>query len=178
MPRAEREKGKRGERAVRNYLLDRIRHPPEIRRGYQYRGGADEPDLTIDALSIAIEVKNCKKPPKLAALFQVQRDLEAAGLLDTWHPIAVCHKTREPWAESAVYMPHSDFMELVQAADLKSHTARDPSEYMLCDGYFHTRWWESRYRGGHFVAGTLHGLGWLLDHLWNNTRPGGHHGEE
>jgi hypothetical protein len=84
-----RRKGIDYERVVRNRLAC-IFGEENVRRGLQYRDGADCPDVIAPGLWI--EVKRGRLTNPRAALRQATRDSEGKGLI----PIAVCKDDHDP----------------------------------------------------------------------------------
>lgn len=83
-----REKGKRGEREAAEFLRHRNF---EARRGQQYRGGEDSPDL-ITSLPCHIEVKFTERLNIYAALEQAERDASDGEI-----PVVMHRRKRKPW---------------------------------------------------------------------------------
>jgi len=82
------QKGKRGERLLRDVFRE---HGFTARRGQQYAGGTDSPDVIVgelDWLHIECKVGNCNMTD---AVVQASRDA-------AWKPWVVCHKpNNKPW---------------------------------------------------------------------------------
>lgn len=76
-------KGKRGERELAAYLRD---HGIDARRGQQYHGGPDSPDVVAERLPFHLEVKRCERLSLYPAVDQAAAD---AG--DGVPPL-VCHR--------------------------------------------------------------------------------------
>ncbi len=103
MGKASRDKGKRGEREIA--ALFRA-HGFNARRGQQFRGGGDSPDIIHDIPGLHVEVKFRENVSPYAALDQVSRD---ADLEDT--PVVFMRKLRKPWI---VIMDADDFLEIIE----------------------------------------------------------------
>ena len=104
MGKASREKGKRGEREIA--ALFRA-HGFQAKRGQQYRGGPDSPDIVHDLpYGLYVEVKFREQVSPYAALEQVSCD---AALEDT--PVVFMRKLRKPWI---VVMDADDFLDLME----------------------------------------------------------------
>lgn len=67
-----RQKGKRGEREWAAYLREQGYH--DARRGQQFAGGGDSPDVVCDSLPIHWEVKRVEKLNVYDAMNQAMRD--------------------------------------------------------------------------------------------------------
>jgi hypothetical protein len=83
--RMQREKGKRGERECAAALNAVLGGDANARRGVQFQGGNDSPDVRLD-LPIHVEVKRCEALNLYAALEQAREDAPA-GM-----PAIVCHR--------------------------------------------------------------------------------------
>lgn len=98
-----REKGKRGELELAHTLTD-FGFP--ARRGQQFQGGADSPDIVCEDLSaFHIECKRVEVGNPYRWLKQAQRD---AG--DGKTPIVMHRKSNEEWV---VVLALGDFLKLV-----------------------------------------------------------------
>ena len=97
-----RRKGAVGEREIAKYLRD---HGfTEARRGQQYKGGADSPDV-VGLTGFHIEVKRVERLDLNAAMEQSIRD---CGENET--PIVVHRRNNDYWK---VTMRLDDFMEVI-----------------------------------------------------------------
>ena len=103
MGKASRDKGKRGEREIA--ALFRA-HGFNARRGQQYKGGPDSPDVVHDIPGLYVEVKFREQVSVFSALEQASRD---AGYEDT--PVVFMRKLRKSWI---VVMDADDFLDLMQ----------------------------------------------------------------
>lgn len=74
MGRLSRTKGKVGEREVADILR---RHGIAARRGVQYRGGVDSPDIVTDMQDVHFEVKRTEKLDVWGSLAQAASDAPA-----------------------------------------------------------------------------------------------------
>ena len=83
-----REKGKRGELELAKLLRE---HGFEARRGQQYKGGGDSPDV-VGIPHIHIE---CKRVEKLMLMQAYEQSFRDAGEGEI--PVVVHKKNREPW---------------------------------------------------------------------------------
>ena len=82
MGRASREKGKRGEREAAAELGGII--GVAARRGVQFHGGPDSPDVVIDA-AIHVEAKRVESLQLYPALDQATADAPAGKVPIVWH---------------------------------------------------------------------------------------------
>ena len=99
-----REKGKRGERELANWLKERGH---DARRGQQYAGGTDSPDVICETLpGVQIEVKRTEKLNLYAALAQAQFDSLGQGIPTVWH-----RKNNREWV---VILSAEKFLELLK----------------------------------------------------------------
>ena len=106
MGKTSREKGKRGEREVANLLRT---HGYDARRGVQYHGGNDSPDV-VGLKGIHIEVKRTERLDLYGALSQSKGD---SG--DDM-PIVVHRKNDCEWV---VIQPLEDWIELYKAWEVE-----------------------------------------------------------
>ena len=110
MGKSEREKGKLGEREVRDILRD---HGwSDARRGQQYHGGPDSPDV-VGIPGMHFEVKRVERLDLKSAIKQSRDD---AG--DNEVPVVVHRRSREPWY---VTLSFEDFLEYVQGAQMATY---------------------------------------------------------
>lgn len=98
-----RRKGIAYERVVARELRDVF--GDDVRRGMQFRDGAEAPDVI--APCFWIECKRGKRTNSIAALKQANEASDGKGL---W-PIAICKNDNEP---ATVTMSFEDFLELVR----------------------------------------------------------------
>lgn len=106
MGKASREKGKRGEREVAAILRD---FGYDARRGVQYQGGEDSPDV-VGLPYVHIEVKRTERLDLYGALSQSKAD---AG--DDM-PIVVHRKNNAEWV---VIQPLTDWLALFGAYEIE-----------------------------------------------------------
>lgn len=104
MGKASRDKGKRGEREIA--ALFRA-HGFNARRGQQYKGSSDSPDIVHDVPGLHVEVKFRENASPYAALEQVSRDAGYEG--DA--PVVFMRKLRKPWI---MVMDADDFLNLMK----------------------------------------------------------------
>ena len=101
MGKAQREKGKRGEREVaaiaRNHGFD------GTHRGQQYRGGGDSPDV-IGIPGIHPEVKRVERLDLHAALAQSAGDAAEGEI-----PVVIHRRSREQWY---ITLPYESFLDI------------------------------------------------------------------
>lgn len=107
MGKAERERGKRGERYVAKRIRERL--GIEARRGVQYSGGPDSPDV-VGLPGFHIEVKNVNRLDLSKAIDQSINDAA-----DDERAIVIHHKDRKPWY---VTIDFEDFLDLYEKAYL------------------------------------------------------------
>lgn len=100
MGKASREKGKRGERMFAKLLRD---HGYDAKRGVQYQGSPDSPDV-VGLPGVHAEVKFVEKLNLHSAMEQSKRD---AG--EDEMPIVAHKRSREEWL---VTMRFEDWIEL------------------------------------------------------------------
>ena len=103
MPKRSRDKGKRGEREVVALFKS---HGFEARRGQQYRGGPDSPDVIHDVPGLYVEVKFREQTSLFVALEQASRDAAPEDA-----PVVFVRKLRKPWV---VVMDADDFLDLME----------------------------------------------------------------
>lgn len=106
MGKTSREKGKRGEREVASLLRT---HGYDARRGVQYKGGTDSPDV-VGLPHIHIEVKRTERLDLYGALSQSKGD---AG--DDM-PVVIHRKNDCEWV---VIQPLTDWIELYKAWEVE-----------------------------------------------------------
>ena len=104
MGKASREKGKRGEREASNFFKY---YGYETRRGVQYHGGPDSPDV-VGLPDMHIEVKRVESLQLYKALAQSKDDSDAAEL-----PIVMHRKNNQDWV---IIQPAEDWMLLYEGA--------------------------------------------------------------
>ena len=98
-----RDKGKRGEREVAELLRD---CGIPARRGVQYAGGPDSPDV-VGLNGVHIEVKRCEALRLYPALEQALAERKPGDLATVWH-----RPNGRPWA---VIILAADFIALMRA---------------------------------------------------------------
>lgn len=104
MGRMSRTKGKVGEREVAQLLRD---HGFDARRGVQFRGGADSPDV-IGLPGFHLEVKRVEAFRLYDALEQAKNERRDGDIPAVFH-----RPNQRPWV---VVLEASDFLALVRAA--------------------------------------------------------------
>ena len=104
MGKMQREKGKRGEREVVDLIK---RYGFEARRGQQFKGGADSPDVIHNIPGVFAEVKYREKFSLYPALEQAHT--EANGAM----PVVFHRRSSKPWV---VILDARDFLELMDWA--------------------------------------------------------------
>ncbi|NQW46612.1 MAG: hypothetical protein HQ464_02465 [Planctomycetes bacterium] len=81
--RASREKGKRGEREAAAELGAIL--GVDARRGVQYQGGPDSPDVVLPGVPIHVEAKRTERLSLWAAIEQAKADAPAGHVPCVWH---------------------------------------------------------------------------------------------
>lgn len=97
------QKGKRGERDAAKFLRE---HGFEARRGQQFSGGGDSPDVVHSIPGVHIEVKRTERFRLYAALEQA---IEDAGPDDT--PVVMHRQNGKPWV---VVLDAEEFFSLLK----------------------------------------------------------------
>ena len=86
MGRASREKGKRGERECRDELGGVLGLPAgAARRGCQFKGGPESPDVVLDGVPIHVEAKRTERLALWPAVEQAGRDAADGHIPIVWH---------------------------------------------------------------------------------------------
>lgn len=111
MGKASREKGKRGERELASRLRE---YGYDARRGVQYQGGKDSPDV-VGLPGIHIEVKRTERLELYGALSQSKGD---AG---NDKPVVIHRKNNSEWV---VIQPLEDWIELFRAWEVEKDEHR------------------------------------------------------
>lgn len=83
MGRASREKGKRGERECAAELGAIL--GVDARRGVQFQGGPDSPDVVLEGVPIHVEAKRTERLSLWSALEQAKADAPAGSVPIVWH---------------------------------------------------------------------------------------------
>lgn len=83
MGRMSRQKGKRGEREAAVELGSLL--GCTARRGVQYQGGPDSPDVVLDGVAIHVEAKRVEALNLYAALEQATNDAPQGSVPIVWH---------------------------------------------------------------------------------------------
>jgi len=76
-------KGKRGEREAAAELG--VVFGVDARRGVQYQGGPDSPDVVLDGVPVHVEAKRTERLALWAALDQATSDAPAGSVPVVWH---------------------------------------------------------------------------------------------
>lgn len=111
MGKASREKGKRGERELASRLRE---YGYDARRGVQYQGGKDSPDV-VGLPGIHIEVKRTERLDLYGALSQSKGDAENDK------PVVIHRKNNCEWV---VIQPLEDWIELFRAWEVENDEHR------------------------------------------------------
>lgn len=96
-----RTKGKTGELEVAGILR---KHGIKARRGQQFSGSPDSPDVVADMPGVHLEVKRTERFELRAALSQAQRDAGEGEM-----PVVLQRGNRQPWV---AVMLMEDFLKL------------------------------------------------------------------
>lgn len=115
MSRAQREKGKRGERSAAKAISAALNC--EARRGVQYKGGAESADLEVDIEGVHWEVKAVERESIRAWMRQAMAD--AGGKI----PVVMHKKSREPWLITLPVERLYEFQLRLEAAAAKTLSA-------------------------------------------------------
>jgi hypothetical protein len=83
MGRMSRQKGKRGERECAAELGQLL--GVDARRGVQFQGGPDSPDVVLDGVAIHVEAKRVERLQLWAAIEQAAADAPAGKVPVVWH---------------------------------------------------------------------------------------------
>jgi Holliday junction resolvase len=83
MGRMSRQKGKRGEREAAAELGNVFGCPS--RRGVQYQGGPDSPDVVLEGVNVHVECKRTESINVYKALEQASEDAAAGNVPIVWH---------------------------------------------------------------------------------------------
>ena len=102
MGKMSRDKGKTGERELAKILRS---YGFEARRGVQYKGGADSPDV-VGLDGVHIEVKRCERLELWKAIMQSCADSDTNEIPAVFH-----RKNKMPWV---VILPLDGFIKLYE----------------------------------------------------------------
>jgi hypothetical protein len=83
MGRSQRDKGKRGEREAAAELGQLL--GVDARRGVQYHGGPDSPDVVLDGVAIHVEAKRTERLTLWPAIDQAKEDAPSGRVPIVWH---------------------------------------------------------------------------------------------
>lgn len=97
-----RNKGCRGERAFAQVLKG---HGLEARRGQQFSGSPDSPDVVCESLNVHWEVKNVERLQIYDAMEQAKRDCGQGK-----YPVVAHKKNRKEWL---AILPMEDFLDIM-----------------------------------------------------------------
>lgn len=103
MGKMSKEKGKVGEREVAALLKS---YGFEARRGQQFAGGGDSPDVVHNIPGLHIEVKRTEQLNMYAALEQADNDSKMGE-----YPVVFHRKNNQPWV---VVMGAEEFLSLIK----------------------------------------------------------------
>lgn len=102
MSKMSKEKGKLGEREVSALLKE---FGFAARRGQQFAGGGDSPDVVHDIPGVHIEVKRVEQFAMWDALAQAERDKKPGEVATVWH-----RKSHKDWV---VVLPARAFLKML-----------------------------------------------------------------
>ena len=85
MGRMQRQKGKRGERECAAELNELLGSSVNARRGVQYQGGPDSPDVVLDGVPIHVECKRTESLSIYTAMEQAKADAKEGSTPIVWH---------------------------------------------------------------------------------------------
>jgi len=105
MGRMSRQKGKRGERECAAELAELL--GVSARRGVQYQGGPDSPDVVLEGVPIHVECKRVERLDLYAAITQANADASSDAVPIVWH-----RRNNQP---SVVIVETSRLLDLCQA---------------------------------------------------------------
>lgn len=105
MGRTSRDKGKRGEREAAAELGQLL--GVTARRGVQYHGGPDSPDVVLDGVAIHVEAKRTERLTLWPAIDQAVADAPAGSVPIVWH--------RPNRRDSVVVVRTADLVRLAEA---------------------------------------------------------------
>lgn len=103
MGRMSRQKGKRGEREAAAELA--VVFGCEARRGVQYQGGPDSPDVVLEGVAVHVEAKRTERLSLWAAIEQACNDAPEGKVPMVWHK---CNRR-----ESVVIVRTSDLARFI-----------------------------------------------------------------
>jgi hypothetical protein len=83
MGRASRQKGKRGERECASELGSLL--GVDARRGVQFQGGPDSPDVVLEGVALHVEAKRTERLSLWPAVDQAASDAAAGKVPIVWH---------------------------------------------------------------------------------------------
>lgn len=104
MGRMSRQKGKRGEREAAAELGNVFGCPS--RRGVQYQGGPDSPDVVLEGVNVHVEAKRVEALNLYAAIEQARKDAPPGHVPIVWH--------RRNGQESVVIVETKDLANLAK----------------------------------------------------------------
>lgn len=104
MGRMSRQKGKRGEREAAAELGALL--GCTARRGVQYQGGPDSPDVVLEGVNIHVEAKRVEALNLYAAVEQAKKDAPHGSVPIVWH--------RKNGRESVVIVETSRLVDLAR----------------------------------------------------------------
>ena len=103
MGKMSRDKGKVGEREAALLLRG---HGFEARRGAQFQGGPDSPDVVHSIPNVHLEVKRCEQFNLYAAVEQARDDKRASEI-----PVVLHRRNHREWM---AILPADDFLRIMR----------------------------------------------------------------
>jgi hypothetical protein len=110
------QKGKRGEREAAAFLTD---EGFPARRGQQFAGGTDSPDVVCESLpALHFEVKRCERGNPYDWVSQAQRDCGEKL------PVVLHRRNDHEWL---AVLPAKDFLRIIRESNFVATPAAEPS---------------------------------------------------
>lgn len=113
-----REKGKRGEREAAEAMREHL--GVEARRGVQYAGGPESPDVKHSIPGVHVEVKRVEHLNLSAAMKQAVTEAPATSV-----PVVLHRKNKGAWMVTLLLSDVKDFCNAMDAAWSKPQGAQD-----------------------------------------------------
>jgi hypothetical protein len=123
MGRMSRQKGKRGERECAAELGQLL--GVDARRGVQFQGGPDSPDVVLDGVAIHVEAKRVERLQLWAAIEQAAADAPAGKVPVVWH--------KANRRASVVVVETSRLLELALEIVRASAASKTSTQSVQCD---------------------------------------------
>jgi Holliday junction resolvase len=123
MGRMSRQKGKRGEREAAAELGQLL--GVAARRGVQFQGGPDSPDVVLDGVAIHVEAKRVERLQLWPALEQAAADAPAGKVPVVWH--------KANRRASVVVVETSRLLELAREIVRATSASKSGTQSVQCD---------------------------------------------